>query len=58
MVTLGRDLGGQIILLLSDDAGGALEAALSPKQASALAWNLLALSEPKSAAAMEPKNGA
>jgi hypothetical protein len=57
-VAVGTDDAGQITLLLSDDNGEALEAALSLRQASALAWQLLSLAEPKSAAAMEAKNGA
>jgi hypothetical protein len=50
-VSVAVDDAGQVVLLLSDEHGEALEAALSSGQAARLGWNLIYLAEPKGAAA-------
>jgi hypothetical protein len=49
-VSVATDDAGQVTLMLSDEHGDALQAALSHGQAARLAWHLLSLSEPRSAA--------
>jgi hypothetical protein len=53
-VGVSIDDAGQVLLLMSDETGEALQAALSPGQAARLGWNLIWLAQPKSAATQPP----